>query len=563
MLGERQGNVADVPLTGRSRRKERGSAGAIIGFIFLLLILIAFAFYIYKAFTYKTKFFPNTFINEIDVSEKTSAQVDELIDSKSKQYSLHLKTRTGDFSVFGNDIGLKIEANGEVERLLKGQNIFTWPIHLMRKNEFDAATLAKIDDGKFEDVVNALEFLDSKKFVDAIPPKLSDYISGTGYIIEPEVNGTKLDIAKTKEYIKQAVMDLKDELNVEELGVYEGAVITVPMEELEARMNKLNVYVKSSVSYSKLPPLTGDTINTWLVKGEDGSVTLDESNITNYVKEVANAYNTVSKVRKFKTSYDGAIVDVPAGNYGWKINEAKEAEAIKQAISTGQNITREPEFDKQAASLSDEDYGNSYIEVNLTAQRMFLYKDGQKIMESDFVSGNVAKRHTTPAGIFGLTYKQRHAVLKGQDYAAPVDYWMPFNRNIGFHDAKWRSQFGGELYKTRGSHGCINMPPANAKILFENINAGFPVICYNLEGTARKGAGTTIKAVETRSTPGAETPATVESKQTETTKASETQKTETKATTAGPDNDINKTTAGPANGTTEDVYIVPARPKGN
>ena len=89
------------------------------------------------------------------------------------------------------------------------------------------------------------------------------------------------------------------------------------------------------------------------------------------------------------------------------------------------------------------------------------------------------------------------------------------------------------------------------------------VICYNLEGTARKGAGTTIKAVETRSTPGAETPATVESKQTETTKASETQKTETKATTAGPDNDINKTTAGPANGTTEDVYIVPARPKGN
>ena len=107
------------------------------------------------------------------------------------------------------------------------------------------------------------------------------------------------------------------------------------------------------------------------------------------------------------------------------------------------------------------------------------------------------------------------------------------------------------------------MPPANAKILFENINAGFPVICYNLEGTARKGAGTTIKAVETRSTPGAETPATVESKQTETTKASETQKTETKATTAGPDNDINKTTAGPANGTTEDVYIVPARPKGN
>ena len=114
---------------------------------------------------------------------------------------------------------------------------------------------------------------------------------------------------------------------------------------------------------------------------------------------------------------------------------------------------------------------------------MFFYKDGEKILESDFVSGNVSRGHSTPPGIFALTYKQRDAVLKGEGYASPVKYWMPFNGGIGFHDASWRSSFGGSIYKSGGSHGCVNMPYAAAKQLFENVYAGMPVICYDLPGT--------------------------------------------------------------------------------
>ena len=104
-------------------------------------------------------------------------------------------------------------------------------------------------------------------------------------------------------------------------------------------------------------------------------------------------------------------------------------------------------------------------------------------MESDFVSGDVKKNYTTPPGIFGLTYKQRDAVLRGEGYASPVDFWMPFNGGIGFHDATWRSSFGGTIYKTNGSHGCINMPYDAAKKLYDYVYTNVPVICYNLEGT--------------------------------------------------------------------------------
>lgn len=75
---------------------------------------------------------------------------------------------------------------------------------------------------------------------------------------------------------------------------------------------------------------------------------------------------------------------------------------------------------------------------------------------------------------------------------------MPFNNGIGMHDAKWRSSFGGAIYKTSGSHGCINLPPSVAKTIFDNISAGTPVICYNLPGTEKSTTSGTAKPAETK-----------------------------------------------------------------
>jgi lipoprotein-anchoring transpeptidase ErfK/SrfK len=59
-----------------------------------------------------------------------------------------------------------------------------------------------------------------------------------------------------------------------------------------------------------------------------------------------------------------------------------------------------------------------------------------------------------------------------------VDYFIQFSYNVGIHDASWRSTFGGEIYKTSGSHGCINVPLKKAKKIFDNIEAGTPVVAY-------------------------------------------------------------------------------------
>lgn len=118
------------------------------------------------------------------------------------------------------------------------------------------------------------------------------------------------------------------------------------------------------------------------------------------------------------------------------------------------------------------------MEIDLSAQHLYFIKDGTVIMESPLVSGNMSRGWGTPGGVFGLTYKTRNAVLRGADYATPVSYWMPFNGNIGMHDAGWRGSFGGTIYQTSGSHGCVNLPPNKAKEIYGYVEKNMPVVCY-------------------------------------------------------------------------------------
>ena len=109
---------------------------------------------------------------------------------------------------------------------------------------------------------------------------------------------------------------------------------------------------------------------------------------------------------------------------------------------------------------------------------MWFYKNGQLIVDTDVVTGNMSRGYGTPAIVAAVKYKARNAVLRGADYETPVKYWMPFYGNYGIHDAGWRGKFGGAIYQTNGSHGCVNTPPANMKILFEQAEKGTPVVLY-------------------------------------------------------------------------------------
>lgn len=482
---------------GRKRGKNRGTGmnkdlavkiAAVCGGVVVLVGAVGGGLYWHESSKYKTCFLPGTIVDGMDVTGKTASEVEDAIMEQLKGYTLTINGREDlSESITGESVGLYAEFDDTLDKAIASQKPMDWGKYRFGKavNEVNTDALLRYSDDMLNEAVEGLSCMDEENMREPEDAKISDYDSVTGsYSIIKEDEGTELQEDKVKEAVATAIMSLAESVDLEEQGCYLAPSVTSEDEALKTACETMNKYVGAKITYKfgdKAETLNGNEIHNWLtVNGT--SVSVSESKAAEYVKNLASTCNTAYKPKTLKTSY-GKTVTITTGNYGWKIDQAKETAALVSLIKNGEQTSREPEYSQKAASHSGNDYGNTYVEINLTAQHLYFYANGKLLVESDFVSGNAAKGWSTPAGAYSITYKQRNATLKGQGYATPVSYWMPFNGGIGLHDANWRKTFGGTIYKNGGSHGCVNLPPAVAKTIYENISAGDPVLCYHLDGT--------------------------------------------------------------------------------
>ena len=518
------GQASEASRRGRSRRQppeERKKNGSVRPKIFAALgAAVALAavsggvFFYRQVQKYEECFLPGTVINEMDMSDKTVEQVKEEIMSGLDGYVLTIRERGGnEETISGEAIGLHAEFDGSLEALLEDQNPMDWwkrKWNPAQDNGVDSSggiwieTMLAYDEELFSQAVKELDCMDEASMIPPEDARISEYQPETkSYEIIPAVQGTTLVLENVEQAVSEAVLSLSSEVDLEEKQCYTKPAVDTEDGRLVSLAAQMNQYAGAVVTHtfgSRQEVLDGDTIHQWIVT-DGAAASIDESQAAAYVKALAKTYDTAYQTKTLKTSY-GKTVKITKGNYGWRMNQAAETAAILEIIRNGEQQTREPEYSQKAASHDGNDYGDTYVEINLTAQHLFFYKNGKLLVESDFVSGNESRGWATPSGAYPLTYKERNATLKGEGYATPVSYWMPFNGGIGMHDASWRGSFGGTIYKTNGSHGCINLPPAVAKTIYENISAGMPVLCYHLEGTeagagTNTGAGTDSSAAET------------------------------------------------------------------
>ena len=121
--------------------------------------------------------------------------------------------------------------------------------------------------------------------------------------------------------------------------------------------------------------------------------------------------------------------------------------------------------------------GKTYIEVNISLQTMWYYKDGKLLVETPVVTGMKGSADT-PTGFYSVYERAQDTNLYGDDYVSHVDYWMAFLGGYGIHDASWRSTYGGSIYTYDGSHGCINTPYNAVRTIYNNSGIGTFVIVY-------------------------------------------------------------------------------------
>ena len=229
--------------------------------------------------------------------------------------------------------------------------------------------------------------------------------------------------------------------------------------------------------------LDGLTIASWVNGSKGLTVSVDAAKVADYVQGLRNKYDTPTGTQTWQSA-DGTTKSIKT-NYGWHIDQTKETEALIANIQSLQSVTREPVYSSRAAQTAMPQWGKTFVEIDISSQHVYFYQDGNCVWDSKCVTGTATDPdRATPTGVFALKYKQRDRVLRGRinpqtgkpSYESPVAYWMPFNGNIGLHDANWRSSFGGNIYLKSGSHGCINLPTKNAKTLYELITPGTVVV---------------------------------------------------------------------------------------
>lgn len=442
------------------------------------------AVYMGVSIYFQSHFCYGTSIAGIAAGGKTSEQVEKLIQSEIENYSISLTGREGaEETIYGKDIMIAPVFQGEVAALLEKQQGFYWVKYLFAGQELELKKTVTYDETALKAELEKLSISDDAKQRQPVNAGW-EYKDGS-YSLVPADYGTVINKNALNKMVGEAVLVLSDELDLDAADCYAVPEITDDSPKLLKLLDKMNHSLNMIFTYDfleKTEVIDKETIAGWLSVSDDLEMLVDEALVSEYVKALGKKYNTAYSPKTLKTSY-GSTITIQNGHYGWRINSAEETAQLLLDIEAGEDITREPIYELRANSHGENDYGDSYVEINLTAQHLFVYKDGELVVESDLVSGCVAKNHTTPGGAFAVTYKTRDAVLRGADYATPVSYWMPFNGDIGMHDLKSRKAFGGDIYLTNGSHGCINLPFAEAEKIYETIDKGWPVLVYYLPGT--------------------------------------------------------------------------------
>ena len=150
--------------------------------------------------------------------------------------------------------------------------------------------------------------------------------------------------------------------------------------------------------------------------------------------------------------------------------------ATKQPTGTTPGTSTAATTDPTNYCASNQDAQN--VIVSITARHLWACNGTTQAYDSAVVTGmENLPADLTPTGTYHIYSKQTDLYLDGSDSTGSwhdyVYYWMPFLSNqygvYGFHDATWRqpNDFGNiSPYSSNASHGCVELPLATAKWLY-------------------------------------------------------------------------------------------------
>ena len=424
-----------------------------------------------------------TTINGYNVSGYTVEEVEQLILNDMNAYEVTIRFKNGEEKIKNGDGSLNINTSATVEHVKKQSNPFLWFMNLSDKKDYTLEFVVEYDMEAMKNHIAKSPFMNDANMKESTNAKV--LMEDGKVLVVPDVTGTKLN----KDMVYDAVFKTLDSgsiiVSLEESDCYIPAEITVDSEIITKSAANAEAYLSIEANYDFLGTIytipKEDLCKMAYLDEATGEIVLSQFRVDAYARDFAERYTTVDKKRKFRT-HDGMLVYIEGKDgYGWEIDPNQESIELYEYMSKMESFTKQPAIIQEGYAFWElNDIGGSYVEIDLADQRVYVYKDGFRVYETPCVSGYPDWLHKTPAGLYDVTYKDTYVTLRGEDYASPVTYWMPFAGDIGMHDATWRSEdnYTPDRYTWDGSHGCVNLPFGAAAKIYDYVEVGSPVVCY-------------------------------------------------------------------------------------
>ncbi len=457
-----------------SQENNKGKRTAII------IVSVLVAIYLIGSAIFSYIALPGTYLNGRDISYASKS---DALKSAPDDFGLSVKGRDDrSLAISPADIDYKSELSKDASI---DQNPFTWPKALLTNNKKDYNFESNVyyNKEKLDKIINNSELING-----VTEPENAKVIENNGqYAIKEEVEGNKVDQKKLEDAIIDSINTKEKNLVLDDSYYISPEVRkdSKKLKEIIADSKKLeDMSIKFNFNGFDFK-LEGEKLMDMFDLNESG-FELNYDKVSEYVSMLASETDTYGKNRKFNATGIGEIVVGP-GVYGFRLDQDGMIDKIYEQVNSRESGTLEPVYANIAYVRTDsgEDIADTYVEVDISRQHLWFYKDGNLIVESDLVSGRPVDGWASNVGVGQVVDKAANTTLRGLNfdgvtsYQTPVDYWIPIGWDgEGFHDAPWRGSFGGSLYLTKGSHGCFNLPPSVAKALFENIDYVTPVIVY-------------------------------------------------------------------------------------
>lgn len=442
--------------------------------IALITLIIGLVIYVVGIVAFNNRIVPNTYVGDIDLAMIKFDELKAKVDQEFKAETLGIKDPViTDYKASVSDLGASIDSQKLQTSIKESQNPLIWPLEIAAKSEFELNEFVTVDSEQLASELDSAGFFATDGRTEAKDAKLELNDETNNYEVVPATEGTVLDHDLFIEQVTKALTSLDTEIDSSKsyaLADNDVDKLTEQAEQLNKRINR-KVTMEIGEDVIEVPK---SIVAESLFINDDGDVDIDGSGIYSYLYDQSLSYDTAEVGFGYRTvtesNVDPAYEQIKAG-----LLADEDKDVVGVAPIEDQEDTFKPSV------KTDE---KTYIEVSISKQVMWVFKDGELLVQTPVVTGNQAEGWDTPVGDYTVIDKETDKVLNGAsvgfDYEVPVNYWMRLtNSGIGIHDIDWLNTDNAwdsrDVYELQGSHGCVNVPNDIMATVYNNIPVGTPV----------------------------------------------------------------------------------------